>query len=72
MLSPEDPEYSFPRQDKDKLLSTIGFPFYITFFAIMFFVFLSIMGYAVEMTTLGDKINTKNSLVEAVEEDNPE
>jgi len=30
------------------------------------------MGYAVEMSTLGDKVNTKNSLVEAVDEDNPE
>jgi hypothetical protein len=38
----------------------------------LFIVFLSVMGYAVEASTLGDKINTKNSLVEAVDEDNPE
>ena len=72
ILNPEDPEYSFPRVDKEALLSQIGISFYITVFVLLFIVFLSVMGYAVEMSTLGDKVNTKNSLVEAVDEDNPE
>lgn len=54
------------------MLQNIGFEFYIMTFFIFVILFLAIIGYAVEKTTLGDKIYMKNSLVEAIDEDNPE
>ena len=38
----------------------------------VFLILLTLIGQIVEQTSLGDKINTKHSLVEAVDEDNPE
>jgi len=70
--NPEDPEYSFPKKEKDKILSDVGIDYYLATFFLLGIVFLAIIGYAVETTTLGDKTNMKNSLVEAVDEDNPE
>ena len=53
-------------------MSDVGIDFYLITIFLLGIIFLSIMGYAVEKTTLGDKTNMKNSLVEAVDEDNPE
>ncbi len=53
-------------------MQNIGLEFYIMIFIIFGILTLAILGYAVEMTTLGDKIYMKNSLVEAIDEDNPE
>ena len=53
-------------------MSDVGIDFYLMTIFLLGIIFLSIMGYAVEKTTLGDKTNMKNSLVEAVDEDNPE
>lgn len=53
-------------------MSEVGIDFYLITFFILGIIFLAIVGYAVETTTLGDKINMKNSLVEAVDEDNPD
>ena len=54
------------------MMRNIGFDFYLTTFFLLGIIFLSILGYAVEKTNLGDKIYLKNSLVEAVDEDNPD
>lgn len=72
MNDPEDPKYSFPKKEKDEIMQNIGLEFYIMIFIIFGILGLAILGYAVEMTTLGDKIYMKNSLVEAIDEDNPE
>lgn len=69
---PEDPEYSFPKKEKDEIMSNIGIDYYLMTIFLLGIIFLAIIGYAVETTTLGDKTNMKNSLVEAVDEDNPE
>ncbi len=53
-------------------MSNVGIDYYLMTIFLLGIVFLAIMGYAVETTTLGDKTNMKNSLVEAVDEDNPE
>jgi hypothetical protein len=53
-------------------LSEIGIDFYLVTFFLLGIFFLAILGYAVETTSFGDKINMKNSLVEAIDEDNPE
>lgn len=54
------------------MMRDVGIKFYLMTFFLLGIIFLAIMGYAVEKTTLGDKINMKNSLVEAVDEDNPD
>jgi hypothetical protein len=39
---------------------------------IIVLILLTVIGQIVENTSLGDKFNTKHSLVEAIDEDNPE
>jgi len=53
-------------------MRSIGIEFYLMVAFLFFVVFLGVLGFVVEKTSLGDKINKKNSLVEAIDEDNPD
>jgi hypothetical protein len=53
-------------------MRSIGIEFYLMVAFLFIVVFLGVLGFVVEKTSLGDKINMKNSLVEAIDEDNPD
>ena len=72
MTDPLPPIYGFPTLKLAQIWQRVSPAFIIGILVLIILVLLSICGLIVEKTSLGDKPASKKSLVEAVDEDNPD
>jgi hypothetical protein len=68
----KEPRYIFPKDEEGSLWGEKGvpLPLAIMIFVLLGIVLLSVIGYAIGKTTLGDKPRAHSSLVVTVDEDN--
>lgn len=70
MSTPADPIYSFPRDDLEEMWQNVGPSFYITCALFAALLVVSVIGYGIGKSSVGNKGRISN-LVEAIDEDNP-